>query len=701
MSVSLVSFFAPRRIAVIGASRKPGSLGRMLLEKLLAYRYTGKIFPINPQAQEILGLTAYPSLKDMPEKPDLAVILLPKKLVIQAMHEIGEAGIASVIVITAGFREVGAEGLALEKRLQEVAQSNSVRFIGPNCMGLINSAPEIRMNCSFSPTEPATGNVAFISQSGALGVAVLELAQERHIGFSHFVSMGNKAGLDDLDFLAHAAEDKATEVILFYFESIERPLEFRREALRIAASKPIIAIKAGRTESGAAAASSHTGALASSDAINDAFLRAAGILRCDHLSEMFDVSQALASGARLTGRNIAVLTNAGGPAILATDAIESEGLCMARLQTSTEATLSELLPEEAAIHNPVDMLASANADAYAKCSEQLLNDEGVDALLVIVVRPPVATTPKDIARQVFEVSKSQAKPVFFVIMARLDADVDLAGLRSLRLPVFAFPESAAKALRRLADYQDIRKNLTHRGDDNQLASDKLRSLAAIIPKQACELTQQETSHIFRTIGFPLPPMRFTQSVSEAIEFWQQQQKPVALKVENRNIQHKSDVGGVSIGLNSKNSIAEAWQRLWTIANRVENDEENYILVQQMAARGTEIALGIKQDANYGPFVMLGLGGVFIEVIQDVVFAPAAGLDRTAANTMLNRLRYGSMLAGARGNLPVDRGTLCDFIVALAGFAHHFPSIRELDINPLIFSNDGSGFCLVDGRIRVA
>lgn len=699
MNTDLSTFFSPKTIAVIGASRKKGSLGRMLIEKLVHYGYEGAIYPVNPKASSICGLPVSSSIDDLPDAIDLAVILIPKHIVNETMKIIGKKGIKNCIVITAGFKEVGGAGIEREQELIKISKKYDIRFIGPNCMGIINTDPEVRMNCSFSPTEPYRGNIAFISQSGALGVAVLEMAKEIHLGFSLFASTGNKADLKDVDFLRSCENDEKTDVIVFYFESIENTAEFHRLAKKISKKKPILAIKAGRTASGAAAASSHTGALASRDAVSDAFLRACGIIRADSVQEMFDMSQAFASQPLLKGKRIAVLTNAGGPAIMATDAIEQNKLEIAKISKESKIQLRSFLPEEASVKNPVDMIASARHDTYRQAAEILLLDENTDALMIIIVRPPVDTTPKQIAKELSDIRvKYPDKPILCVVMAQADKDVDLAYFRRQNLPVYQYPENAAKTLSKMQQYY-----LSMEDDQVESVKDlpvekimKIIELARVEKRE--NLKQTETFEIFSLMGLPVPHYDLVKNKQDAIRFWQKLGKPIVMKIEANEIQHKSDIGAVKININSKSEIEQAWQEIISSAKKVTKDIDG-IFVQEMVAMGTEIAIGLFDDSNFGKMLMFGLGGIYVEVLKDVAFWPT-DISSSEAIKLIDSLKYKQLLEGARGKAVADKKWLAGIIQRIGLLGKHVDDIAEMDINPFSINTDDSDSLILDGRIRI-
>ncbi len=699
---NLDGFFKPKSIAVIGASRKEGSLGKVFFDKLLHYGYCGKIFPVNPQATEINNVPCFPTIEDVPEIPDLAVVMVKKELAIEAVESCGKKGIKNIVMITAGFREIGGDGITRENQLVDVLKKYGMRMIGPNCMGIINTDPEVRMNASFSPTEPFTGNVAFVSQSGALGVAVLEMSKIIHLGFSLFISEGNKADLLDSDFLEYLATHEKTEVITLYLESIEDTARLRKILTPLSRQKPIIVLKAGSSASGAKAASSHTGALASSDRATDAFFQQCGLLRVDSIENMFNLALGFSNQPCPKGDRIAVLTNAGGPAILATDAIENHGLKMAPLSEKTMMELRKFLPEEAAVHNPVDMIASANETTYRNALHQLLKDENVDAIMVIIVRPPVNTTPALIAEGLKEIlSNKSHKPVFVVLMAKKDETSGLSTFSELHLPVYSYPEAAAYSIASMLKYQHHRRLPAGKIKKFPVERGSLRHIfeSAVLEKRAY-LRTAEILSLLHAYEFPLATSTITQSADEAVEFFQKINQPVVLKIEADDIIHKSDSGGVKINLKTREEIQHTFHSLLEKAHQLVSPEKiSGILVQEMVSGQYELALGMKRDPNYGPMIMLGMGGIFIEVFNDVSFR-IAPLTEQDAQEMIKEIKGYRLLQGFRGQPAIDTRVIVDNLLRLSQLSLDWPLISELDLNPFIVDSDPHQCKIVDVRIKI-
>lgn len=700
--MNLDGFFRPKSIAIVGASRRKGSLGRMFFDALLNFDFKGKIYPVNPKTEEIEGILCYASVEKIPEIPELGVILVRKELALTAAETCGKKGIHNLIMITAGFREVGGEGIERENQLLKIIRKYRMRMIGPNCMGIINTDPAVSMNASFSPTEPFTGNVAFISQSGALGVAVLEISKTLRLGFSIFVSVGNKADLTDTDFLEYLENHPRTKVITLYQESLENTTRFREVVSRISRKKPVIALKAGRSESGAKAAASHTGALASSDIATEAFFKQCGILRVGSLEELFEQSQAFSNQPIPRGNRIAVITNAGGPAILATDAIEKYRLKMAKFLPETKDRLREFLPEEAAVHNPVDMIASANEKTYRRVLEIVQADPNVDAVIIIIVRPPVSTTPGQIVEYLKEpLELPERKPVFVVLMAQQDKSSGLESLQQLHLPVYSYPESAARSIAAMLKYRKQVQKPTGKISRFEVEKNDLKAIFTLARKERREyLASEEIEKILRAYHFPLPYSKLVGTAEDAIEVWQTLKKPLVLKIESPDIVHKSDIGGVKIDLNSPEKIQNAFDTI--LKNSLQISRRNRItgvLVQEMILAGREIVFGLKRDPNYGPLIMFGLGGIHVEVFKDVCFRIAPLTDQDARE-MVEEIKGYRILQGIRGEKAVAIDFIVQLLQRLSQLALDWPEIIEMDLNPIKVFPEPENCKVIDARIRI-
>jgi acetate---CoA ligase (ADP-forming) len=689
---SLRPFFEPRSVAVVGASRSRGKIGSEILHNLIASGFRGAVHPVHPAATEIQGLRAYPQMSDIPGAVDLAMIAVPAAHVLPVVDECIVKGVRAICVVTAGFGEANDAGRELEATLVEKIRTAGCRLIGPNCMGLLNADPAVNLNATFSPVYPPSGVVAMSTQSGALGLAILDYARRLNIGISSFVSVGNKADVSGNDLLQYWAEDPRTEVILLYLESFGNPRKFSQIARRVGRTKPIVAVKAGRSRSGARAAASHTGAIAVADTVVDALFRQAGVIRTDTLEELFDVAALLANQPLPRGRRVAVLTNAGGPGILAADACEGHGLELAPLSETTCRTLRALLPASASIANPVDMLASAPAEHYQQAAAAILADEAVDALLVIFI-PPLVTDPDAVARAIAETSRAAGKkPVLGVFMRAAGAPPALAPI-----PCYPFPESGAIALARVAAYAEWRRHSSAIESPRPADIDReavSRVVCAALTRGDGWLTWGEAEELMTLIGVATPAGRVVAHPADATTAARELGFPVAVKALGPALLHKAERKAVALDLNDDDSVTRACSDL---AARLGQDVTG-ILVQRMIPGGVEMLVGATVDPLFGPLVACGSGGVLVDLLGDsaVRLNPVSHSD---ACDMVNELRGARLLRGYRGAPPADEGALCDVIEHVSALVDACPEIAELDINPLKVL--ASGACAVDVRIRVA
>jgi acetyl coenzyme A synthetase (ADP forming)-like protein len=690
----LEAMLRPRALAVVGVSSREESLSGKLLGNLLAAGFTGRIFPVNPRASEVRSLTCYPSPHALPEAPDLAVVMVPKDAVLATVEECIEVGTKSVVVITAGFREGGEAGAEAERKLLARVRHAGVRMIGPNCMGLINTEPGVRMDATFTPAPALAGTVAFASHSGALGVAVLEAARDVGLGFSHFVSLGNSADVDVNDLLELWEHHEGTRVVMLYLESVPEPQRFLALASRIARAKPVVVFKGGRSAEGQRAASSHTGALAAGDAAVDALLRQAGVVRATTLEEMFDLALAFSSAPLPRGRRVAVVTNAGGPAIVATDALASHGLTLAAFGSATEQALRGFLPAEAAVGNPVDMLPSATPDNFRQALELALADDGVDAALTITVTP-IMVTPLDIARGIAAAKPAGGKPVLSVFMTNPRFFPESRAIVGLPA-VFRYPEAAVEALAGLASHAERAarpaRSPAPSGSRSAIVERALgRGPGYLPPADAFALLEEA--------GIPVAPWRVVGDRSDLAAAGRALGYPVVLKAFGDALVHKSEVGAVALGLADAARLAAAFDAMEERLGEADAAPEGF-LVQKQICRGREVILGITRDPAVGALVMAGLGGVAVEVWKDVSFR-VAPITEEDADDMLAQLRGARLLGAFRGRPPGDRAALRRALVRLSALAAAHPEIAECDVNPLLVLDEGRGCVAVDVRVRVA
>lgn len=699
---SVRAFLEPRSVALVVASRRPGSIGATLLANLTDGGFTGAIHPVNPGAAELHGLRAYPSVSAIGRPVDLAVIAVPAAAVEEAVADCARAGVRGVVVISSGFAEASEAGRADERRLRDLVRASGMRMVGPNCMGVLNTDPALRLNATFAPSAPPAGNIGMLSQSGALGIAVLEYARNRGMGLSSFVSVGNKADVSGNDLLAYWAEDPRTEVILLYLESFGNPRKFARVAPEVARRKPIVAVKSGRSAAGKRAASSHSAALASLDVAVDALFEQAGVIRTDTLEGLFDVAALLSTQPVPAGPRVGVVTNAGGPGILLADACEAQGLVLPGLAEATLATLRGLLPPQASVANPVDMVASATPEQYARAIEAVGLDANVDALVVIHI--PRLQTDREAVREAIGRGAGTippGKPVLTVFLSPDGAPVGGEAPAGRRLPSYVFPENAARALaaaERYGRWKSRPQGKLHILD--RFARDAIRAvidrvLAGADGRRWLEpadlATVLRAAGIALAVGEAVPP-EDTVAAARTLGF------PLVAKVVSPDVVHKSDVGGVVLGLRTPEAVAEATARLVeqmrTIGARLDG-----ILLQREVPGGIEALVGVTTDPTFGPLVVCGLGGVLVELLRDASFrlTPVSDVDAT---DMIAKLRAAKLLDGYRGSPPADKAALASVIQKVSALVEIVPELRELDLNPVKVLAPGEGAIVVDGRMRV-
>ncbi len=690
--------FSPRSVAVVGASRRRGSIGYSLVHNLLEAEFEGAVYPVNPNAEAIHSLKAYPSVSAIPEAVDLAVIAVPRPLVQGVVEECLAHGVRGLVVITAGYSETGEEGAALERALRATVRAAGVRMVGPNCMGVINTAPEVSLNATFAPTPARAGSIGFVSQSGALGVAILNVAADLGIGLTQFVSMGNKADVSGNDLLEFWEDDPATRVIAMYLESFGNPRRFTEIAKRVGRKKPILVVKSGRTSEGARAASSHTGAIAGADVTVSAFLDQCGVLRANTIEELFDVARAVADCPLPAGRRVAIVTNAGGPAIMATDAVVNLGLVMAELSGATRARLRAFLPAEASVGNPVDMIASADDVQYGESLAAVLADPGVDMAMVINVTPLLAD-PGDVVEKVAAAARAggREKPVLAVMMAT-DEFYERMKHRRDHPPIYRFPESAARAMQMLARYADWRRR-PHDEPVPEFPTDDAAVAAILAATGEGYLPPEDAFRVLELYGVPLAAWRRAATREEALAAAGAIGYPVAVKAVAPDLVHKSEAGAVAVGLRDEDELGAALDRMAAAVGRGGHALEGF-LVQEMVRAGHEVIFGISTDPRFGPLLMFGLGGKYVEVFQDVRFG-VTPLAPHEAREMVRGIRGRKLLEGVRGEPAADFDVLIDVLLRIAQLAQRHPAIKELDLNPFLAAADRATAKAVDARIRVA
>jgi acetyltransferase len=697
--MSLEAYFRPASVAVIGASTNPAKLGHAVLKNLIegGYASQGRVVPINPTGGEILGIPTYPSILDVPETIDLAVIVIPYPLVPAALRECGEKGVPATIVISAGFREAGMEGLERERELIQIAKEYHLRLIGPNCLGVIDTYTPL--NASFAAGTPPSGPMAFMSQSGALGTAVLDIALAGRLGLSKFVSLGNKADVNEIDLLQAWAEDEHTRVILIYSEGMPNGQEFIRVARQITPKKPVIAIKSGVTQSGSRAVSSHTGSLAGSEQAYHAAFHQAGILRADSMEALFDAALAIGYQPELKGKRIAIVTNAGGPGILATDALERAGLNMARFEVGTIHALEGFLPDAASAANPVDVLGDARADRYLFAIHEVLADPNTDGLLVVLT-PQAMTEIEATAQAVGELSVKTDKPILACFMGEARVAKGIQILNRFGVPNYPFPERAGYAFRQMADYQEIKSRPAVKFEKFKIDTAPVKqAIAAVRTEGRLAIGDSEARTILQAYGLRIPRSEIAATPEDAIRIASEIGYPVVLKIASPDILHKTDVGGVKVGLQNGEDVRDAYELMVYRAHRYLPEARIWgCLVQEMApSGGLEVLVGMNRDPQFGPLVTFGLGGIYVETLKDVTFR-IAPFSRREAEEMINEIRAHALLDGVRGKPPMDKKSIVDALLRIGQLVQDFHEIVELDINPLMVYPHEQGAVAIDMRL---
>ncbi|MBU0994783.1 MAG: acetate--CoA ligase family protein [Proteobacteria bacterium] len=702
---SLDAIFSPKSIAVLGASSTKGKVGHDIFANILQNGYTGTLFPVNPGANSILSVKCYNSILDIPDPVDLAMIILPPKVALSAIKECVKKGVKGIIIISAGFKEVGGEGLIIENQIKEICKEANIRVVGPNCLGVINPSPEVSLNASFSARMPAHGNISFISQSGALCTTVLDFAADRGFGFSKFISIGNKADVDELDLLKYYHNDSATDVVMIYMEELQGDTkEFIEEVKQITSGDnhtPVLAIKSGRSAAGAAAAASHTGSLAGSDAVYDAIFAEAGIYRCESVNQLFDYSEAFSCKKRLHGNRVAIVTNAGGPGIIATDMTITSGLELAKLSPKTIEELHRYLPATANFHNPIDVIGDAAKDRYENTLATVISDDGVDGALIILT-PQSMTDALGTAEAIVKIAKHSQKPISCSFMGVVDVSKGVRILQANKIPVYPFPENAAAALGAL--YKGTRWLNRKILPQYQLTFDRERA-KQLIDKHLSEgkeiLDELEGSELLKCYGFNTLPMDVAKNEKEAVDIAEKIGYPVVMKIVSPQILHKSDANGVKMNITDQMSVESAFREIVKSAREYKKEAViEGVLVQKMAPKGEEVILGVNRNpGQMGHSLMFGLGGIFVELFKDVSFR-LAPIGRNNARRMIRSIKGYPMLNGFRGRPLADLEAIEKNLVGLSNLVIDFPIIKELDINPLLVYKKGEGATVADVMITL-
>ena len=698
--MSFASIMKPKSVAVIGASTRAHTIGSDLMKRLVEYGFKGSIYPVNPKGGEMLGLKVIPTVDELPDGVDLAVVIVNAQRVLDTVDACARRGIKGLVVISAGFKETGAEGRALEEALLERVRSHGMRMVGPNCLGVVNTHPDVRLDACFAESLPERGDIGFVSQSGALGGGILNILKDLNLGFAQFVSIGNQADINAETALENWENDDDVKQILLYMESIANPANFRKLAERISKKKPILALKAGRSAAGASAASSHTGSLAGADRAADALLKQSGVIRELGLRELFSTAKVFSNCPIPKGNRVAIVTNSGGPGIMATDAVVSHGMEIAQLTDKTKAKLKSFLPAAASVKNPVDMIASAPIEHYRQTVETVLADPNVDMVMVIYL-PFLGLADTDVADALMEIKAAHPeKPIVGVFMTTSRFFAELAD-RHVSVPFYMYAEEAVDALARL----DMQRRWIERpvGQIPELAVDAERArtiFKAAAAEGRKELTTRESLEVLDAYGVRICRSGMAKTVDEAVEIAERIGFPVVMKMTSKTTSHKTDVGGVRVGIRS----AEALRREY--ADLVEKLEAKGlleglegVLIQEMVEGKREMVCGIASDPQYGPMVMFGLGGVFVEVLKDVVFRLAPLTDVDAAE-MVRSVKAFKLLQGARGTTPAQIDRVEETLLRISRLVSDFPAVKELDINPLMISEKSGEPIAVDGRIEI-
>lgn len=692
----LEAIFSPQSVAVIGASPDPARLGHRVLKNILDHGYQGNIYPIHPRATEVLGLRAYPSVLDVPDPIDLAVVVIPPQYVIAAVDECGRKGIHGLVVITAGFKEVGGAGRELERALLATVRQYGMRMIGPNSLGIIDTIS--KLNASFANAMPLPGNIALMSQSGAICTAILDWSHQQGIGFSRFVSLGNKTDIDEVALLEAWNRDEHSRVILAYLEAIDDGPGFIRVAREVTKTTPVVAIKSGTTAAGTRAASSHTGSLAGSEAAYETAFAQSGILRARTMNELFDLALVFAYQPMIRGNRVAIVTNAGGPGIIATDAVERSGLAMAEFTPETIRHLQETLPPNANVFNPIDVIGDATPDRYAVAIKAALNDPNVDGLIILFT-PQAVSEPLTTANLIIDLTKGTDKPVVTSFMGGTSIEKAVQALNAARIPNYLFPERAVQSLaamyrQSLWQRRPTPSYRTFSVDRERVA----RLFAAVRAAGRVELGEVEAREVIEAYGMRLPKSRLAQTPDEAVAIANEFGYPVVMKISSPDILHKSDIGGVRVGLSDASAVRDAFELIEYRARKYLPSARIWgVLVQEMVRKGREVLVGVSHDPQFGPLIAVGMGGIYVEVLKDVAFR-LAPLSVEEVQEQIRSIRAYPLLRGVRGEAPADIAAIEETVLRVSQLVTDFPEIVEMDINPLVVHHEGEGAVVLDARI---
>jgi acetyltransferase len=683
MNNSLSSFFYPESICITGASGKKGSLGYELTNCIKNYGYTGKLFLVNPKTEEILGIKCHKTIEDIHEKFDLAIVMVPKQFAEETISSLISKKVKAIILITAGFKETNEEGKKAEESIISLIQQSDSRLVGPNCMGIINTLENVKLNATFVAEKPETGKLAFLSQSGAIGAAVLNSLRETDIRFAHFISVGNKADINENDLLDYWQDDPNIKVITLYLESFIDGEEFIQKFIDGTVTKPVVVLKAGRTKGGIKAASSHTGALGSSDKVVDSVLRQFNVVRADDLNELFNTAKGFEYFRKPEGNKVAVVTNAGGPAILAVDAIEKNGLTLAELNDETKNKLREIVHPEGSVNNPVDLLPGGTAEAYKKVNELLLNDPDVDSVISIFVEP-IMVDAFEVIEKINEIDPK--KPLLQVVMPLPEFRENYRLNSKKKIPLFRNPEDPAKVISNVLHFFSGRKNITR--------LKKSVSSSFLTNKQKGFLNQHDVSSFMKYYKIPVAETKIVSSSQISNDEFKY---PIVLKAVGEKIIHKSELKGVALNIKNKSELIKITKEM--IENfRQKNIALDSFLIQPYIQKKLELLIGAFRDPSFGPMVMFGSGGKYVEVFEDTVMR-SAYLSDEDIEEIINETKIGQILRGMRGEKPADIQQIKSVIKSIAQMMLEEEAITECDLNPLIVTDDNK-ILAVDVRVKV-
>ncbi|MBM3706769.1 MAG: CoA-binding protein [Actinobacteria bacterium] len=698
--MKFTDFFCPKSVAVFGASRDETKVGHTVVDNILNSDYKGKVYLINPNADVIHGIKCHKSLLEVDDVIDLAVIVIPSKFILQVLDDCAKKSTKFAIIISAGFKETGIEGAALEKQLIIKAIEHKIRILGPNCLGMIDFNCPI--NASFSPSMPKKGSISFVTQSGALGTAVLDWAKTNDIGLSKFVSMGNKADINEINIFEEWLEDDKTNVITAYLEGVTNGMEFMKVCSKVTRKKPVIIVKAGNTDAGAKAVSSHTGTLAGSSKAYDAAFMQTGVIRAKTIKDLFNIAAAMAEQPLPEGNNVVIITNAGGPGIMASDACEENGINLVNIKPETYNKLKEFLPPASNFYNPIDVLGDALSDRYRKTFEVLMKDKDIHAMVVILT-PQAMTQELDTARALVEAVKESKRriPVITVFMGGHEVKEAIDYLSKNGIPNFEIPEDAIKTLRAMLDQMSwINKKSEHirefKADTDKVKEifDRCRS------EEKFELGEMQSREILEAYDIMVPAARVVKDIDEAKKMAEMMGYPVVLKIDSPDILHKSDIGGIKIGIKNDEELIEAFETIMTnVLRYLPFARINGISIQEMVENKKEVIIGINKDTQFGHMIMFGLGGIYVEILKDVSFR-IAPITRKNAQEMIDEIKSIKLLKGTRGEKPSDIDSIIDVILKISQLVTDFPDIIEMDINPLFVKEEGKGSIAGDVRIRI-